>query len=232
MASKRTIKNRELVADKGLRPVMDALEVLRSMQCAKFKNGESVDVAVNLGVDVKNSEQQIRGVTILPHGNGRTVRIAVFAQGDNATAATKAGADKVGMADLAEDIKKGNLDYDVIIASPDTMPIVGKLAQILGPRGLMPNPKSGTVSANIAEAVGNAKRGQIQFRTEKGGIVHGCIGNINFKSEALKENLEALIGDLQKLKPPVSKGVYLKHITLSSTMSPGISVDQSSLNIS
>ena len=231
MPSKRIKHNREISEGDHPRSFTEAIEILKSMKGPRFKNGESVDVAVNLGIDVKSSEQQVRGVTVLPHGSGRSVRIAVFAQGDQATAAVKAKADKVGLEDLAADIEKGNLDYDVIIASPDTMALVGKLAPILGPRGLMPNPKSGTVSKNIAESVGHAKRGQVQFRTDKGGIVHGCIGKINFEAKALQENLQALLSDLQKLKPAAAKGVYLKKISLSTTMSPSVLVDRDSFNI-
>jgi large subunit ribosomal protein L1 len=231
LSSKRNKQNRDLISGDSVRPFTEAIDLLKQMKSPGFKNSETVDVAVNLGVDVSSPEQQVRGVTVLPHGSGRTVRIAVFAEGDAATAAKEAKADKVGLNDLATDIEKGNLNYDVIIASPDTMAVVGKLAPILGPRGLMPNPKSGTVSKNISESVQNARRGQVQFRTDKGGVIHGCIGKMNFKPEQLKENLEALLSDLQKQKPAAAKGVYLKKISISATMSPSVSVDRESLNI-
>lgn len=228
--SKRARKNRDLVAGGVERSFGDALDVLGQMKGTAFKNGESIDVAINLGVDIRQPEQQVRGFTVLPHGSGRKVRVAVFAQGDDVATAKEAGADKVGLEDLVEQIKAGKLDFDVVIASPDTMRIVGQSAQILGPRGLMPNPKNGTVTKKIAQAVSDAKRGQVQFRTDKGGIIHGCIGNTSFKREAIKDNLEALLSDLKKLKPSAAKGVYLKKITLSTTMGPGIVVDPGSLD--
>lgn len=228
--SKRARKNRDLVAGGVERSFGDALDVLGQMKGTAFKNGESIDVAINLGVDIRQPEQQVRGFTVLPHGSGRKVRVAVFAQGDDVAAAKEAGADKVGLEDLVEQIKAGKLDFDVVIASPDTMRVVGQSAQILGPRGLMPNPKNGTVTKKIAQAVSDAKRGQVQFRTDKGGIIHGCIGNTSFKREAIKDNLEALLSDLKKLKPSSAKGVYLKKITLSTTMGPGIVVDPGSLD--
>ncbi|HHL45174.1 MAG TPA: 50S ribosomal protein L1 [Gammaproteobacteria bacterium] len=207
--------------------VEDALALLKELPPAKFV--ESVDVAVNLGVDPRKSDQVVRGSTVLPHGTGKTVRVAVFTQGANVAAAEAAGADVVGMDDLADSIKKGNLDFDVVIASPDAMRVVGQLGQILGPRGLMPNPKVGTVAPDVAAAVKNAKSGQVRYRTDKGGIVHCSIGKINFEVNALKENLEALLADLRKAKPASSKGQYLKKVTLSSTMGAGVVVDSASL---
>ncbi len=207
--------------------VEDALALLKELPPAKFV--ESIDVAVNLGVDPRKSDQVVRGSTVLPHGTGKTVRVAVFTQGPNVAAAEAAGADVVGMDDLAESIKKGNLDFDVVIASPDAMRVVGQLGQILGPRGLMPNPKVGTVAPDVAAAVKNAKSGQVRYRTDKGGIVHCSIGKMNFEVNALKENLEALLADLKKAKPASSKGQYLKKVTLSSTMGAGIVVDSASL---
>ena len=200
---------------------------MKEFATAKFN--ESVDVSVNLGVDATKSDQQVRGSTVMPHGTGKTVRVAVFTQGKNADAAKAAGADIVGFEDLAEKVKAGQIDFDVVIASPDAMRIVGQLGQILGPRGLMPNPKVGTVTPNVAEAVKNAKSGQVRYRTDKAGIVHAQIGRANFEPSALKENLLALVNDLQKIKPATSKGIYLKKLTLSSTMGPGVAVDQSSL---
>ncbi|MEO9586096.1 MULTISPECIES: 50S ribosomal protein L1 [Marinobacter] len=195
----------------------------------KFK--ESVDVAVNLGVDARKSDQVVRSSTVLPHGTGKTVRVAVFTQGANAEKATAAGADIVGMDDLAEDVKKGNMDFDVVIATPDAMRVVGQLGQILGPRGLMPNPKVGTVTPDVETAVKNAKAGQVRYRTDKNGIIHAPMGNVEFSAQNIKENLEALIADLKKAKPSSSKGVYLKKVTLSSTMGPGLTIDQSALSI-
>ncbi|MEP1266613.1 MAG: 50S ribosomal protein L1 [Marinobacter sp.] len=195
----------------------------------KFK--ESVDVAVNLGVDARKSDQVVRSSTVLPHGTGKTVRVAVFTQGANAEKATAAGADIVGMDDLAEDVKKGNMDFDVVIATPDAMRVVGQLGQILGPRGLMPNPKVGTVTPDVETAVKNAKAGQVRYRTDKNGIIHAPMGNVEFSAQNIKENLEALIADLKKAKPSSSKGVYLKKVTLSSTMGPGLTIDQSALGI-
>ena len=207
----------------------DALKLVKEFATAKFN--ESVDVAVNLGVDATKSDQQVRGSTVMPHGTGKTVRVAVFTQGKNVEAAKAAGADIVGFEDLAEKVKAGQIDFDVVIASPDAMRIVGQLGQILGPRGLMPNPKVGTVTPNVAEAVKNAKSGQVRYRTDKAGIVHAQIGRANFEPSALKENLLALVNDLQKIKPATSKGVYLKKLTVSSTMGPGVAVDQSSLGL-
>jgi large subunit ribosomal protein L1 len=208
-------------------PVEEALGLVKELAHAKFP--ESVDAAVNLGVDPKKSDQAVRGSTILPHGTGKTVRVAVFAQGANAEAAEKAGADLVGMDDLAETIKGGELNFDVVIASPDAMRVVGKLGQILGPRGLMPNPKVGTVTPDVAAAVENAKAGQVRYRTDKAGIVHCSIGTVGFEAEALIENLAALLADLNKSKPASSKGVYVKRVTVSSTMGPGIVVDQATV---
>ncbi|ENV47082.1 50S ribosomal protein L1 [Acinetobacter brisouii] len=201
----------------------EAVQVLSSLPAAKFK--ESLDVAVNLGVDPRKSDQVVRGATTLPAGTGKTVRVAVFAQGANAEAAKAAGADVVGFDDLAESIQGGNLDFDVVIAAPDAMRVVGKLGTILGPRGLMPNPKVGTVTPDVANAVKNAKSGQARYRVDKAGIIHAAIGQVGFSAEAVRQNVETLIADLKKLKPATSKGVYIKKITLSSTMGPGLTVD-------
>ncbi len=205
----------------------DAFALLSSLSKVKFV--ESVDVAVNLGVDPRKSDQAVRGATVLPNGTGKSVRVAVFAQGDNAEAAKSAGAEIVGMDDLAAQIKAGEMNFDVVIASPDAMRVVGQLGQILGPRGLMPNPKTGTVTPDVATAVKNAKAGQVRYRTDKKGIIHCTIGKVSFAPQALRENLEALLGDLKKAKPSSSKGVYIKKVTVSSTMGPGIAVDQNSL---
>jgi large subunit ribosomal protein L1 len=205
----------------------EALTLIKERAKAKFS--ESVDVAVNLGVDPKKSDQVVRGSTVLPHGTGKTVRVAVFAQGENAEAATAAGADIVGMDDLAERIQGGELDFDVVIASPDAMRVVGKLGQILGPRGLMPNPKVGTVSPDVAGAVRNAKAGQVRYRTDRAGTIHCAIGKVSFEPGALRENLAALLADLDKAKPASSKGVYMKKVSLSSTMGPGLQIDQASV---
>ena len=205
----------------------EAFDMLKSVSSVKFV--ESVDVAVNLGVDPRKSDQAVRGATVLPHGTGKSVRVAVFAQGANAEAALAAGADIVGMDDLGARVKAGELDFDVVIAAPDAMRVVGQLGQILGPRGLMPNPKTGTVTPDVATAVKNAKAGQVRYRTDKKGIIHCTIGKISFEPAALKENLEALLADLKKLKPSTSKGVYVKKVTVSSTMGPGLTVDQNTL---
>lgn len=205
----------------------EALQLLK--ECSSVKFPESVDVAVNLGIDPRKSDQVVRGSTVLPNGTGKTVRVAVFAQGEKAEAAKQAGADRVGMDDLAEEIKGGNLDFDVVIASPDSMAVVGRLGQILGPRGLMPNPKVGTVSADVATAVRNAKAGQVRYRADKAGIIHCSIGKLAFDVQALRENLQALIGDLEKAKPASSKGIYMQKVTVSSTMGPGIQVDRASI---
>jgi large subunit ribosomal protein L1 len=207
--------------------LVDAINLLKELSKVKFN--ESVDVSINLGIDPRKSDQAVRGATVLPHGTGRVVRIAVFAQGANADAAKAAGADIVGFEDLAESIKAGNMDFDVVIASPDAMRIVGQLGQILGPRGLMPNPKVGTVTADVAGAVRNAKAGQVRYRADKGGILHCTIGKLDFDSAHLQKNLEALLADVKKAKPATSKGVFLKKITLSSTMGPGLWVDQASV---
>ena len=209
-------------------PVVEALGLVKELATAKFQ--ESVDVSVNLGVDPKKSDQAVRGSTVLPHGTGKTVRVAVFAQGENADAAKETGADIVGMDDLAESVKGGELNFDVVIASPDAMRVVGKLGQILGPRGLMPNPKVGTVTPDIAAAVKNAKAGQVRYRTDKSGIIHCQIGTVGFEVDALKENLEALLADLSKAKPASSKGQYMKRVSISSTMGPGVIVDQATVS--
>jgi large subunit ribosomal protein L1 len=210
-------------------PIDEALGLLSELSSLKFK--ESVDVSVNLGVDPRKSDQVVRSSTVLPHGTGKTVRVAVFTQGANADAAKEAGADVVGMDDLAEEVKKGNMDFDVVIATPDAMRVVGQLGQILGPRGLMPNPKVGTVTPDVALAVKNAKAGQVRYRTDKAGIIHASIGKVDFKVDALRENLQALLADLTKLKPASAKGVYMKKVTVSTTMGPGLQVDQASLGL-
>jgi large subunit ribosomal protein L1 len=208
-------------------PIDEALALVKEFATAKFD--ESVDVAVNLGIDASKSDQQVRGSTVLPHGTGKKVRVAVFTSGKNADAALEAGADIVGLEDLAEKVKAGQLDFDVVVASPDAMRIVGQLGQILGPRGLMPNPKVGTVTPDVAGAVRNAKAGQVRFRADKAGVLHCTLGKASFEVQALRENLAALLADLQKAKPSAAKGVYLKRISVSSTMGPGVPVDQSSL---
>ncbi len=208
-------------------PVMEALQLVKETATAKFD--ESVDVAVNLGIDARKSDQMVRGSVVLPKGTGKTVRVAVFAQGANADAARAAGADIVGFEDLAADVKAGKMDFDVVIATPDAMRVVGQLGQILGPRGLMPNPKVGTVTPNVSEAVKNARAGQVQYRTDKAGIVHCTIGRASFAADDLKVNLQALVEALQKAKPSASKGIYLRKMSVSSTMGVGIRVDQASL---
>jgi large subunit ribosomal protein L1 len=208
-------------------PLDDALKLVKEFATAKFP--EAVDVAVNLGIDASKSDQQVRGSTVLPHGIGKSVRVAVFTSGKNQDAARAAGADIVGLEDLAEKVKAGQFDFDVVIASPDAMRVVGQLGQILGPRGLMPNPKVGTVSPDVAGAVKNAKAGQVRYRVDKAGIVHCTIGKATFEVNALKENLQALMADLQKSKPATAKGIFLKRVTLSSTMGPGVAVDHSTL---
>ena len=209
--------------------IHDAVALLKEVSSVKFS--EVVDVAVNLGIDPKKSDQAVRGATTLPHGTGKNVRVAVFAQGDAAEAARESGADLVGMEDLAEDIKAGNMNFDVVIAEPAAMRVVGLLGQVLGPRGLMPNPKTGTVTPDVTTAVKNAKAGQGRYRIDKNGIIHGAIGSLNFDASALKENLEALILDLKKAKPASAKGVFLSKITLSTTMGPGLIIDQASLEV-
>jgi large subunit ribosomal protein L1 len=207
--------------------VTDAVQLLKELTTAKFS--ESIDVSVNLGVDPRKSDQNVRGATVLPNGTGKTVRVAVFTQGANADAARAAGADIVGMDDLGDLVKKGEMNFDVVIASPDAMRVVGQLGQILGPRGLMPNPKVGTVTPDVATAVKNAKSGQVRYRTDKAGIIHCTLGKVAFDAEAIQGNLEALLTDLKKMKPVAAKGVYIKKITLSSTMGPGLWLDQSGL---
>ncbi len=208
--------------------ITEAVALLKELATAKFV--ESVDVAVNLGIDARKSDQNVRGATVLPNGTGRTVRVAVFTQGANAEAATAAGADLVGMDDLAEQVKRGELNFDVVIASPDAMRVVGQLGQILGPRGLMPNPKVGTVTPNVAEAVKNAKAGQVRYRNDKNGIIHSTIGKVDFTEAQLKENLESLLVALKKAKPSTSKGQFIKKVSLSTTMGAGMAVDQASLD--
>lgn len=227
--SKRKRAIREKVRAGHAYPVTEAFDLLRELSSVKFK--ESIDVSVNLGVDPRKSDQVVRGSTVLPHGTGKTVRVAVFTQGAKADEARAAGADIVGMEDLAEQVRAGELDFDVVIASPDAMRVVGQLGQILGPRGLMPNPKVGTVTPDVATAVKNAKGGQVRYRTDKGGIIHCGIGAIDFASGALTDNLNALLADLQKLKPSTSKGVYVRRVTVSSTMGPGLQVDPATLNL-
>ncbi len=207
--------------------VEEAVAVLTEVSAVKFK--ESVDVAVNLGVDPRKSDQNVRGSSVMPNGTGKDVRVAVFAQGENAEKAKEAGADVVGFDDLAAQIKGGDLNFDVVIATPDAMRVVGQLGQVLGPRGLMPNPKVGTVTPDVVTAVNNAKSGQVRFRTDKNGIIHAGVGKVDFDAAAIKGNLEALMVELKKLKPSTAKGVYVKKITLSTTMGPGLAIDQSSL---
>ena len=225
--SKRLAALKATVDRNKLYPVDEAISLVKGAATAKFD--ESIDVAVNLGVDPRKSDQVVRGSVVLPRGTGKSVRVAVFTQGANAEAAKAAGADIVGFEDLADEVKKGNLNFDVVIASPDAMRIVGQLGQILGPRGLMPNPKVGTVTMDVATAVKNAKAGQVQYRTDKSGIIHATIGRASFDVEALRENLGALVDALQKAKPAASKGVYLKKIAVSSTMGVGVRVDQVTL---
>jgi large subunit ribosomal protein L1 len=206
----------------------EAFDLLKTLSTVKFV--ENIDVAVNLGVDPRKSDQVVRGATVLPHGTGKQVRVAVFTQGANAEAATAAGADRVGMEELAEEMKGGALGYDVVIASPDAMRVVGQLGKLLGPRGLMPNPKVGTVTPDVAQAVTNAKAGQVRYRTDKAGIIHCPLGKIDFESQKLRENLEALLANLMKAKPSAAKGVYMRKVTVSSTMGPGLTVDHGSLS--
>ena len=225
-------KKAKLIANKvqnvKMYSVEEAVALLSEFSSKKFK--ESIDVSINLGVDPRKSDQNVRGATTLPHGTGKTVRVAVFAQGANAQKAKDAGADIVGFDDLAQSIKDGNLDFDVVIASPDAMRVVGQLGTILGPKGLMPNPKVGTVTPDVAGAVKNAKAGQVRFRTDKNGIIHGGIGKIGFNADAVKGNLEALLSDLKRAKPSTSKGIYIQKVVLSSTMGPGLMLDQSTLS--
>ncbi|HAS62569.1 MAG TPA: 50S ribosomal protein L1 [Vibrio sp.] len=208
--------------------INEAVALLKELATAKFV--ESVDVAVNLGIDARKSDQNVRGATVLPHGTGRDIRVAVFTQGANAEAAKEAGADLVGMEDLAELVKKGEMNFDVVVASPDAMRVVGQLGTILGPRGLMPNPKVGTVTPNVAEAVKNAKAGQVRYRNDKNGIIHTTIGKVSFGADQLQENLESLLVALKKAKPSSAKGTFLKKVTISTTMGAGVAVEQASLN--
>jgi large subunit ribosomal protein L1 len=226
--SKRIKSIRESLVPGKAYPVAEALAILK--QSSKVKFTESVDVAIRLGVDPRKSEQNVRGSTVLPNGTGKNVRVAVFAQSENAEKARAAGADVVGMDDLHDRMKEGDLNFDVVIATPDAMRVVGKLGQLLGPRGLMPNPKVGTVSTDVETAVRNAKAGQVRYRTDKAGIVHSTIGKANFEVDALKGNLDALLKDLVKLKPSSAKGIYLQKIAISTTMGPGILVDQATLS--
>ena len=228
-SSKRMRAIAEKVDRQRAYPVEEAVGLLAEVSKTKFD--ESVDVSVNLGVDPRKSDQVVRGATTLPHGSGKEVRVAVFTQGANAEKATEAGADVVGFEDLAEQVKAGELNFDVVIATPDAMRVVGPLGRILGPRGMMPNPKTGTVTPDVEAAVRNAKAGQVQFRADRGGIVHGRVGKLDFQPQQIKENVEALIADLKKAKPASAKGQYLKKVTLSTTMGPGIAIDQASLEV-
>ena len=225
--SKRQKLINEKVDPERLYPLDEAIALLKEFSTLKFAEG--VDAAINLGIDPRKSDQAVRGATSLPHGNGKDVRVAVFTSGPNAEAAKEAGADFVGMEELAAEIKGGMMDFDVVVADPAAMRVVGQLGQVLGPRGLMPNPKTGTVTPDVAGAVKNAKAGQVRYRADKGGIIHGGIGKISFDATAIKENLEALLADLKKAKPASAKGIYLKTVSLSTTMGPGLSLDLSSL---
>ena len=227
--SKRVSKFNEKIELGKLYSIQDALNLLKEISSVKFD--ESVEVAINLGVDARKSDQQVRGSSVLPKGTGKTVRVAVFADGENAKKAEEAGADSVGFEDLAETMQKGDINYGVVIATPDAMPIVGKLGKSLGPRGLMPNPKDGTVTKDIEQAVKNAKGGQVRYKTDKNGIIHCVIGKVSFDSDSLIENLDTLLKDLVKIKPSGAKGAYLKKLSLSTTMGPGLLVDQGSLSV-
>ena len=227
--SKRQKAFREMPGRSEPLPVDEAVRVVREGVETGFS--ESVDVAVNLNVDPRKADQIVRGATVLPHGLGKDIRVAVFADGEAAEAAREAGADAVGLAELADEIKQGKIEHDVYVAAPNAMRVVGALGKVLGPRGLMPNPKSGTVTPNVGEAVRNAKAGQVRYRTDKAGIVHCSIGKKSFSEEAILENLHALLGELAKAKPPAAKGVYMQRITLSTTMGPGVRVDQSSIKL-
>ena|SRR3990167_912031 len=226
--SKRKKTARQKVQPEKQYPVEEAIALVKEFATVKFN--ESVDVAINLGIDARKSEQGVRGASVLPHGIGREVRVAVFAGEAHTKAAKEAGADIVGLDDLAEEVKSGKMDFDVVIATPDSMRVVGQLGQILGPRGLMPNPKVGTVTADVASAVKNAKQGQVRYRTDKNGIVHCPIGKASFEVKALLENLQTLLADLKKVKPSSVKGTYLKKLTISSTMGPGVIVDRTTVN--
>jgi large subunit ribosomal protein L1 len=225
--SKRIKRHHERVTRTNLRPLDEALGLVKEMASAKFR--ESIDVAINLGIDASKSDQAVRGATVLPNGTGKKVRVAVFAQGDNAAKATAAGADVVGFDDLAERMKGGEINFDTVIATPDAMRVVGQLGRLLGPRGLMPNPKVGTVTTDVETAVRNAKSGQVRYRSDKAGIVHCPIGKADFEIKALRENLMALLVDIRKARPPQAKGQFLKRLTLSSTMGPGVAVDQATV---
>jgi large subunit ribosomal protein L1 len=227
--SKRQQKINKLVTPGKVYDALEAFKLLKEVSGVKFN--ETIDVSVNLGVDTRKSDQTVRGAVVMPNGTGKKVRVAVFAQGKNAEAALAAGAERVGMEDLAADMKAGNMNYDVVIAAPDAMRVVGQLGQVLGPRGLMPNPKVGTVAADVGAAVTSAKSGQVRYRAEKAGIVHCGIGKVDFSPEALKANLEALLTDLKRVKPTTAKGIYLKKVSVSSTMGPGLVLDLSSLNV-
>ena len=219
----------ERIEEGKLYAIDEAVSILNELATVKFK--ESIDVSINLGVDPRKSDQVVRGATVLPNGTGKDIRVAVFAQGDKADEATAAGADVVGMDDLADSIKGGELNFGVVIATPDSMRVVGQLGQVLGPRGLMPNPRLGTVTMDVGDAVKNAKAGQVRFRTDKNGIIHGGVGKVGFEPAAIRENVEALIADLKKAKPASAKGIYLKKVTISTTMGAGIQIDQTSLDV-
>jgi large subunit ribosomal protein L1 len=227
--SKRVRAFKEKVEPGKLYAFDEAVGLLKEFATVKFS--ETVELAVNLGIDAKKSDQAVRGATTLPHGTGSNVRVAVFTSGENAEKATAAGADLVGMEDLAEQVKAGEMNFDVVIASPDAMRVVGQLGQILGPRGLMPNPKTGTVTPDVETAVKNAKAGQVRYRTDKNGIIHGGIGKVDFDPNAIRENLVAVLADLNKAKPAAAKGIYMKKVVLSTTMGPGLAIDQSSIEI-
>jgi large subunit ribosomal protein L1 len=227
--SKRMRAIRELIVAGKTYSTSEAIELFKKMPAAKFANGESVDVAVNLGVDPRKSNEAVRGSIVLPKGTGRKVRVAVFTSAGHTEAARNAGADVVGLDDLAEQVKAGNMEFDMVLATPDAMRVVGQLGQILGPRGLMPNPKDGTVTMDIANAVKNAKMGQVRYRTDKAGVIHCTIGKVNFNAADIAENLNALLGALKKAKPNTAKGIYFKKITLSTTMGPGLTLDVASL---
>ncbi len=227
--SKRYREIAEKLDSEKLYPVEEALGLLKGFSPARFS--ESVDVSVNLGVDPRKSDQVVRGSVVMPNGTGKTARVAVFAQGAAADAAREAGADLVGMEDLAEQVEAGNMDFDVVVAAPDAMRVVGKLGRVLGPRGLMPNPKVGTVTPDVAGAVRNAKAGQVQYRTDRAGIIHCSIGKVGFEVGALRQNLDALLGDLNRIKPGSAKGIYMKKVSLSTTMGPGVGIDKSSLGL-